>query len=145
VHKRQGINRRRGGAPSTEDPEGSPTRKLIAGDILVFPHGSAHAGRDGSDAAPAPARQRSTLTTVFLENDGTGDRLDMMCGRFILSTAHERLIRSYLPRRLVLRAPENSAAATGRLPCPACCHRHIPCSTRCRHCSFAGARSGQGA
>jgi len=26
---------------------------------------------------------------------------------------------------------------TGRLPCPACCHRHISLSTRCRHCSFA--------
>src|SRR5215469_9046119 len=36
-------------------------------------------------------------------------RLDMMCGRFTLSAAHERLIRSYLPRRLVLHAPENSA------------------------------------
>jgi AraC family transcriptional activator of mtrCDE len=39
----------------------------------------------------------------------------MMCGRFILSGAHERLIRTYLPRRLILRAPENSptAAAPG--------------------------------
>jgi AraC family transcriptional activator of mtrCDE len=100
-----------GGSAVLEDPEGGPTRKLIAGDILLFPHGSAHALHDGSDAAPAPARQRSTLTTVFHENDGTGDRLDMMCGRFILSAAHERLIRSYLPRRLILHAPENSAAA----------------------------------
>ena len=98
-----------GGSAVLEDPEGSPTRKLIAGDILLFPHGSAHALHDGSDASPAPARQRSTLTTVFHENDGTGDRLDMMCGRFTLSAAHERLIRSYLPRRLVLHAPENSA------------------------------------
>ena len=105
-----------GGSAILEDPEGSPTRKLIAGDILLFPHGSAHALYDGSDAAPAPARQRSTLTTVFHENDGTGDRLDMMCGRFILSAAHERLIRSYLPRRLILHAPENSAAAAAPAP-----------------------------
>jgi AraC family transcriptional activator of mtrCDE len=35
----------------------------------------------------------------------------MMCGRFILSAAHERLIRSYLPRRVILHAPENSAGA----------------------------------
>jgi len=35
----------------------------------------------------------------------------MLCGRFILSAAHERLIRSYLPRRLILHAPENSAGA----------------------------------
>jgi len=77
-----------GGTAVLEDPEGNPTRKLIAGDILLFPHGSAHALHDGSDAAPAPARQRSTLTTVFHENDGSGDRLDMMCGRFILSAEH---------------------------------------------------------
>src|ERR1700730_11121283 len=32
-------------------------------------------------------------------------------GRGILSAAHERLIRSYLPRRLILHAPENSAGA----------------------------------
>jgi AraC family transcriptional regulator, activator of mtrCDE len=48
---------------------------------------------------------------VFHENDGTGDRLDMMCGRFILSAGPERLIRAYLPRRLILHAPDNSAAA----------------------------------
>ena len=100
-----------GGSAILEDPEGGPTGKLVVGDILLFPHGSAHALHDGSDAAPAPARQRATLTTIFSENDGTGDRLDMMCGRFILSAAHERLIRSYLPRRLILHAPENSAAA----------------------------------
>src|SRR5882672_7574201 len=100
-----------GGSAVLEDPEGGPTRELTAGNVLLFPHGSAHALHDGSGAAPAPARQRSTLTTVFHENDGTGDRLDMMCGRFILSTAHERLIRSYLPRRLILHAPENSAGA----------------------------------
>jgi AraC family transcriptional regulator, activator of mtrCDE len=35
----------------------------------------------------------------------------MMCGRFILSAARERLIRAYLPRRLILQAPDNSAAA----------------------------------
>jgi hypothetical protein len=29
---------------------------LIAGDVLLFPDGSAHALRDGSDAAPASAR-----------------------------------------------------------------------------------------
>jgi AraC family transcriptional regulator, activator of mtrCDE len=96
-----------------EDPQGDPTRKLIADDVLLFPHGSAHALHDGSDAAPAAARQRATLNVVFHENDGTGDRLDMMCGRFLLSAAHKRLIRAYLPRRLILHAPENSAAAAG--------------------------------
>jgi AraC family transcriptional activator of mtrCDE len=35
----------------------------------------------------------------------------MMCGRFLLAPAHERLMRSYLPPLLVVRAAENSAAA----------------------------------
>ena len=100
-----------GGSAVLEDPEGGPTRTLISGDVLLFPHGSAHALHDGSDAAPAPARQRPTLNVIFHENDGTGDRLDMLCGHFILSAANERLIRSYLPRRLILHAPENSAVA----------------------------------
>ena len=102
-----------GGSAVLEDSQGEPARKLIAGDILLFPHGSAHALHDGSNAAPAPTRQRPTLNVVFHENEGTGDRLDMMCGRFILSAAHDRLIRSYLPRRVILHAPENSAAAAG--------------------------------
>src|SRR5215471_19679287 len=96
-----------------EDPKGGPPRKLVAGDILILPDGSAHALRDESDAPPSPARQRATLNVVFHENDGTGDRLDMLCGRFTLSAAQERLIRSYLPRRLILHAPENSATAAG--------------------------------
>jgi AraC family transcriptional activator of mtrCDE len=102
-----------GGSAVLEDPEGGPTRKLVAGDVLLFPHGSAHALHDESDAAPVPARQRPTLNVVLHENEGTGDRLDMMCGRVILSAAHDRLIRSYLPRRVILHAPENSAASAG--------------------------------
>jgi AraC family transcriptional activator of mtrCDE len=102
-----------GGSAVLDDAEGGPRRKLTAGDILLFPHGSAHALHDGSDAAPAPARQRSTLSVVFHENDGAGDRLDMLCGHFILAAAHEPLIRAYLPRRLILHAPENSAGAAG--------------------------------
>jgi AraC family transcriptional activator of mtrCDE len=102
-----------GGSAVLEDAEGSPTRKLITGDILLFPHGSAHALRDESGSEPAPIRERRGLNVVFHENDGTGDRLDMLCGRFVLSAVHERLIRSYLPRRLIIRAPENSAATAG--------------------------------
>jgi AraC family transcriptional regulator, activator of mtrCDE len=39
-----------GGSAVLEDPEGGSSGKLIAGDILLFPHGSAHALHDGSDA-----------------------------------------------------------------------------------------------
>jgi AraC family transcriptional activator of mtrCDE len=42
------------GSAVLEGPEGSPTRKLTTGDILLFPHGFARALHGGSDAAPAP-------------------------------------------------------------------------------------------
>jgi AraC family transcriptional activator of mtrCDE len=102
-----------GGSAVLEELDGGATRKLTAGDILLLPSGAAHALRDGSHAEPAAARTRHTLNVVVHENDGTGDRLDLLCGRFVLSAAHERLIRSYLPRQLVVRAAENSAAAAG--------------------------------
>src|SRR5260370_21578578 len=95
-----------GGSAVLEDPQGDPTRKLVAGDILLFPHGSAHALHDGSDAAPAPARQRPRLNVVFHENDGTGDRLATLFRPFIFSAALELLYRSHLPRRLMFSSPQ---------------------------------------
>ena len=53
-----------------EDPEGGPTRKLVAGDILLFPHRSAYALHDGSDAAAAPARQRPRSTSFSMRMRG---------------------------------------------------------------------------
>jgi len=44
------------------------------------------------------------------ENDGTGERLDLLCGRFVLSVAHERLMRDDLPSHLVVSAAEHTAA-----------------------------------
>jgi len=55
-----------GGSAVLENPEGGPTRKLVTGDILLFPHGSAHAVHDESDAPPAPAGQRPTLNSFFI-------------------------------------------------------------------------------
>jgi AraC family transcriptional regulator, activator of mtrCDE len=102
-----------GGTAIFEEPVGRPASKLTAGDILVLPHGSAHAMHDGSGASPIPARNRRTLNVVVHENAGTGERLDMMCGRFVLSPTHQQLVRSYLPRRFIVHAAENSAATAG--------------------------------
>jgi AraC family transcriptional activator of mtrCDE len=65
---------------------------------------------DGSGAPALPLRERATLNLTISENDGTGERLDMLCGRFVLSPAHDRMLRDYFPRRVVVRAAENSAA-----------------------------------
>jgi AraC family transcriptional activator of mtrCDE len=102
-----------GGSAILEDPVGRPASKLTAGDIILFLYGSAYAMHDGSDAAPIPAREHRTLNVVVQENEGTGERLDMMCGRFVLSPAHQQLVRSYLPHRLIVHAAENSAATAG--------------------------------
>jgi len=98
------------GSAVLEDPSGGPPRHLTAGDILLFPHGAAHTLHDGSGESPAPARERATLNMTISENAGTGDRLDMLCGRFVLTPQHERLLRDYLPPRLVVRAPGRSAS-----------------------------------
>ncbi|HEX5459949.1 MAG TPA: AraC family transcriptional regulator [Steroidobacteraceae bacterium] len=99
-----------GGSVVLEEPSSGPPQRLIAGDILLLPHGGEHILHDGSGVAPKPARDRNGLALTFTENDGTGERLDMLCGRFVVSPMHERLLRSYLPRRLVVRAAERSAS-----------------------------------
>ncbi len=97
------------GSAMFEDPFGSRPRRLVAGDIVLLPHGSAHTLNDGSGETPVPSRQRRGLTLTVDENDGTGERLDILCGRFVLSRAHEKLIRDYLPVHLVISAAEHTA------------------------------------
>jgi AraC family transcriptional regulator, activator of mtrCDE len=99
-----------GGSVVLEEP-GEDPRKLVAGDMVLLTDGAPHALHDGSGAPALPLHERATLNLTISENDGTGDRLDMLCGRFILSPAHERMLRDYFPRRVVVRAAENSAAA----------------------------------
>jgi AraC family transcriptional regulator, activator of mtrCDE len=96
------------GSAVLEDPSGDPPQQLTAGDILLVPHG-AHKLHDGSGAPPSPARKRATLNLIISENSGTGDRVDILCGRFILTPQHERLLRGYLPLRLVVRAFKHSS------------------------------------
>ncbi|HWT99262.1 MAG TPA: AraC family transcriptional regulator [Terriglobales bacterium] len=95
----------------TKGPAAKSTRsQLRPGDIVLVIHGAAHALHDGSGASPLPQRDRPTLNLTISENDGTGDRIDMLCGCFHVSPAHEKMLRRYLPPRLVIAAPENSPA-----------------------------------
>ena len=88
-----------------EDPETNTVRELVAGDVVLLPHGSAHVLHDGSGNAPVPTYEsRGSGGWMVSENDAGGERLDLLCGRFRISPPHDRLIRSYLPTDLVVRA-----------------------------------------
>lgn len=92
------------GVAILEDPEGESSRELGAGDIVLLPHGSAHVLHDGSGRPPSPAYQKEGANLTVSENAGTGERLDMLCGRFFIAPPHDRLIQAYLPTNLVVRA-----------------------------------------
>lgn len=99
------------GRAIVEDPATGTTRELVSGDILLMPHGSAHVLHDGSGQSSAPARVRENPAGLrFSENDGAGERLDMLCGRFFIAPPHDRLIRNYLPTNLVVRAMDDDNA-----------------------------------
>jgi AraC family transcriptional activator of mtrCDE len=90
-----------------EDPETDTARELVAGDVVLLPHGSAHVLHDGSGHAPGPTcERRDSAGLMFSENDGQGERLDMLCGRFLIGPPHDRLIRNYLPTNVVVRTME---------------------------------------
>jgi AraC family transcriptional regulator, activator of mtrCDE len=97
-----------GGSAVLEGLGGRTPRHLSVGDILMLPHGNIL--HDGSGAPPAPARNRASLSLIINENAGTGERLDMLCGRFVLTPPHHRLLRDYLPPILMVSAAARSAS-----------------------------------
>src|ERR1700746_2489593 len=46
----------------------------------------------------------AALNFTISENLGSDDRLDLLCGHFAIAPPHDRLLRSYLPPRLVVHA-----------------------------------------
>lgn len=97
------------GSASLVDPSGTSAQHLEAGDILLIANGEAHTLHDGSGARPKPASSRIAANLVFSQNAGKGGRLDMLCGRFVLTPSHARLLRRYLPERLIVRTGGMSA------------------------------------
>ncbi|MBB5702425.1 AraC family transcriptional activator of mtrCDE [Ochrobactrum daejeonense] len=104
-----------------EDPETKAVRELVGGDIVLLPHGAAHVLHDGSGHEPGLTHNRQGSAGWMLsENDGQGEHLDMLCGRFFIAPPHDRLIHNYLPTNLVVRAmddhgQENVGGASGQL------------------------------
>jgi AraC family transcriptional activator of mtrCDE len=100
------------GSAVLDDPAGGPPVRLAPGDILLFPQGAAHVLHDGSGVAPLPSHKRAALNLTFSENAGRG-ALDMLCGRFVLSAPHDRLLRAYMPERFVVRAGPREGSTEG--------------------------------
>ncbi|MBK3660481.1 AraC family transcriptional regulator [Bradyrhizobium diazoefficiens] len=92
------------GSATLDDPAGGRPLQLKSGDILLLPGNPRHVMHDGSGAAPLPARNRASLNFTISENPGAGQRLDLLCGHFAIAPPHDRLLRSYLPSRLVVHA-----------------------------------------
>ncbi|HEY4146959.1 AraC family transcriptional regulator [Pinirhizobacter sp.] len=91
-----------------EDPETGTTSELGGGDIVLLPHGAAHVLHDGSGQTPGRTyKQRGPAGWMLSENDGDGERLDMLCGRFLIERPHDRLIRDYLPKTLTVRSTDS--------------------------------------
>jgi AraC family transcriptional activator of mtrCDE len=101
------------GSAILETPGMGKPQDLCAGDIVMLPHGSAHILHDGSGARPKPAREREQLNLIISENKGSGQRLDMLCGRIVLAPPHDRFIRAYLPTRLVIRTSTAEGSRRG--------------------------------
>ncbi|MCA0000339.1 MULTISPECIES: AraC family transcriptional regulator [unclassified Mesorhizobium] len=90
-----------------EDPDTRAARELVSGDIVLLPHGAAHVLHDGSGQIPIPTQQRRGAAGWMLsENDGQGEQLDLLCGRFFIAPPHDRLVRNYLPADLVARSKD---------------------------------------
>lgn len=90
-----------------EDPQTGSLRELVSGDIVLLPHGSAHVLHDGSGHIPGLTHnRRGSAGWMLSENDGKGERLDMLCGRFCIGSPHDRIIRDYLPATLVVRSTD---------------------------------------
>lgn len=96
-----------------EDPQTGSLRELVSGDIVLLPHGSAHVLHDGSGHIPGLTHnRRGSAGWMLSENDGKGERLDMLCGRFCIGSPHDRIIRDYLPATLVVRSTDGEDGIT---------------------------------
>jgi AraC family transcriptional regulator, activator of mtrCDE len=92
------------GSAALEDPAKGRPIQLKAGDILLLPGNPRHVMHDGSGAAALPARNRASLNFTISENLGSDQRLDLLRGHFAIAPPHDRLLRAYLPPRLVVHA-----------------------------------------
>jgi AraC family transcriptional regulator, activator of mtrCDE len=96
-----------------ENPQDGNSQQLLPGDIVLLPHGSEHVLHDGSGRKPATVQSHRAVNLEVSENRGKGQHLDMLCGRFILSPHHYRIIKTYLPTTMVVRAQREEEGIVG--------------------------------
>ncbi|WP_354108020.1 AraC family transcriptional regulator [Bradyrhizobium sp. S3.12.5] len=99
-----------GGSALLDDPAGGKPLRLETGDILLLPGNPRHVMHDGSGARAKRAQNHQQVNLIVSENAGRGERLDLLCGHFAIAPPHDRLLRGYLPPRLVV----HSAIGSGR-------------------------------
>ncbi|WP_027796704.1 cupin domain-containing protein [Paraburkholderia acidipaludis] len=102
------------GRAMLEDAHGAPVA-MRAGDIVLFPTGSAHTLHDGSGETPAATQRHMRNGLAFETNEGASAPADILCGRFLLPAVPERLLRENLPARLIVRSVHDEGAAPERL------------------------------
>jgi AraC family transcriptional activator of mtrCDE len=75
---------------------------MQAGDIVLFPSGSAHTLRDGSGNPPRAVREQHKDGLTIATNGSTRQGADVLCGRFVLPAVPQQLMRDHLPGRLLV-------------------------------------------
>jgi AraC family transcriptional regulator, activator of mtrCDE len=107
------------GTAVVEDGNGPPER-IAAGDIVLFPTGSAHRIHDGSGKSPKPAIERQNESLLIVESGDPDATADLLCGRFLVGAVPDRLLRDHLPGRLVVHStPQQAGAGNGANQNPA--------------------------
>ncbi|AXE94287.1 AraC family transcriptional regulator [Paraburkholderia terricola] len=79
-----------------------PALRMKAGDIVLFPSGSAHSLHDGSGKPPRAARERHKDGLTIATNGNARGGADVLCGRFVLPAVPQQLMRDHLPGRLLV-------------------------------------------
>ncbi|WFU37019.1 AraC family transcriptional regulator [Bradyrhizobium brasilense] len=100
------------GSAILDDAAGGRSLLLKPGDILLLPGNPRHVMHDGSGATPLPARNRAAENFTISENLGSDERLDLLCGHFAIAPPYDRLLRGYLPPRLVVHAGTRAGKGT---------------------------------
>ena len=93
--------------------EGPRRHRLGPGDILVLPHGEAHVLHDGGGSPPMASEKQTRLNLTVSRNGGPGEKLDMLCGRFVVAPQHARWLHAYLPAHLLVSTRTSGDAKSG--------------------------------